>query len=57
MSIAHDVMFTQIWSKKGIKKFGEQEVAAMLKEYQQFNDGPIPRNPIFEPINNEELSS
>ena len=32
MSLANDVMFTKMSEKKGIKKFGEQEVAAMFKE-------------------------
>ena len=28
----------------------------MFNEYQQLNDGPMPGNPVFGPINNEELS-
>ena len=28
----------------------------MFKEYQQLKYGPIPGNPVFGPINNEELS-
>ena len=32
MYLAHNVMFTQISAKKGIKQFGEQEVVAMFKE-------------------------
>ena len=27
----------------------------MFKEYQNFNDGPIPENPFFGPINNDEF--
>ena len=27
----------------------------MFKEYQHFNDGPMPGKPVFGPINNEEL--
>ena len=27
----------------------------MFRQYQQLNDGPIPGNPGFVPINNEEL--
>ena len=48
--LAHDVMFTQMSGKKGIEKFGEISVAAMFKEYQQFNDGPMPGNLVFGPI-------
>ena len=29
----------------------------MFKEYQQFNDGPIPGKPVFVPISNAELIS
>ena len=32
MYLVHDVMFTQISAKKGIKNFGERSVAAMFKE-------------------------
>ena len=28
----------------------------MFKYYQQLNYGPMPRKPVFVPINNEELS-
>ena len=50
MSRAHDAMFTQMSAKKGIENFGEISVAAMFKEYQQFNDGPMPGKPVFGPI-------
>ena len=53
ISCANYVMFTQISEKKGIKHYGELEVTAILTEYQQFNDGPMPGNPVFVPINNE----
>ena len=42
MYLSHDVMFTQMSSKKGTKQFVEWAFAAIFKEYQQFNDGPIP---------------
>ena len=53
MYLANYVIFTQISEKKGIKHYGELEVTAILTEYQQFNDGPMPGNPVFVPINNE----
>ena len=33
--LAMDVTFTQITSKKGIKRLGDRAVAAMYKEYTQ----------------------
>ena len=51
MSLEHAIMFPQIPAKKGIKQFGEREVAAMFKEYQQLDDGPIPGNPVSGTIN------
>ena len=43
--------------KKLIKQFGERSVSAMFKEYQKSNDKPMPGNPVFGPISNEELRS
>ena len=48
-SIAHDVMFTQMSAKKGIKLFGETAVAAMFKEFHQMDRGPMPGKPVFGP--------
>ena len=42
--------------KEGIKRFGEQVVAAMSKEYQQLNYVPMPGKPFLGPISNDELS-
>ena len=39
-------MFKRMLAKNGIKKFGELAVADMFKEYQKFNDGPMPGNPL-----------
>ena len=36
--------------KEGIKRFGEQEVAAMSKEYQQLNYVPMPVNPFWDQL-------
>ena len=57
MSLAHDVIFTHISAKKVINQSREREVVAMLKEYQKLNDRPMPGNPVFGTINNEELRS
>jgi hypothetical protein len=48
-SVAHDVMFTQMSAKKGIKLFGETAVAAMFKEFHQMDRGPMPGKPVFGP--------
>ena len=39
MKMATDVMFNKMNSKAGIKKFGEQTIAAVFKEFKQINDG------------------
>ena len=53
MSVAANYLFTQVTehaqmsAKAGIKKFGDQAVAAMLSEYKQLNEGPMPGKPVF----------
>ena len=42
---------TQMSAKAGIKKFGDQAVAAMISEYKQLNAGPAPGKPVFGCIN------
>ena len=46
---AHNVMFTQMNAKKGIKQFGERAVAAIFKEFRQMDKGPMPGKPVFGP--------
>ena len=41
MKVETDVMFTQMSEKSGIKKFGEKEVAATVKEYKQIEKRTI----------------
>ena len=43
-------MFTQLSAKAGIKKFGETEIEAMFKEFNQSNKGAIPGNLAAIPI-------
>ena len=50
MSHTHDVVLTHMSEKNGIKQFGEWAVAAMIEEYQQLNDGPIPENPFLDQL-------
>ena len=35
------VMFTQMSTKEGIKQFGEKDIAAMVKELKQLNNGAM----------------
>jgi hypothetical protein len=56
MSLATKVMFTQMNTKEGIKRFGERAIAAMYKEYKQIDEGPIPGKPVFGVFNSTKLS-
>ena len=44
-------------AKAGIKKFGDRAIAAMLSEYRQLNNGPMPGKPVFGCINPDDLTS
>ena len=55
-SIACGVMFTQMSAKKGIKMFGERAIAALLKEYNQMDKGPMPGKPVFGAVDYHTLS-
>jgi len=55
-SIACVVMFTQMSAKKGIKMFGERAIAALLKEYNQMDKGPMPGKAIFGEVDYHTLS-
>jgi len=44
------VSFTQMSAKRGIKKFGERAVAAMIKEFKQIHEGPMPGKPVVRPV-------
>ena len=50
MNRATGVLFTQMSAKKGIKKFGERAVAAMIKEFKQIHEGPMPGKPVIRPV-------
>jgi hypothetical protein len=62
MDIATNVIFTQMSeysqmsAKAGIKRFGEQAVAAMWKEYKQLNEGVVPGKPVFGSVDPKSLS-
>ena len=51
-----DGEFAQMSAKKGIKKFSQEAIAAMIKEFTQFNDGVMPGNPVVEPVDPTTLT-
>ena len=60
---AMNVMFTQIEDEfaqipahEGIKKYGEQAVAAMIKEFEQLDNGAIPGKRVVSPIDVSTLT-
>ena len=56
MKVATDVIFTQIYEKAGINKFGEKEVAATVKDYRQIDKWPMDGKPVVTPIDPDMLS-
>ena len=53
-----NVVFTQMSASKGIKKFGERGLAAIIKEFTQLNEGAVPsqNKPVVIPIDPETLT-
>ena len=51
-----NVLFTQVSAKEGIKRWGEEAIAAIVKELKQLQDGAIPGRPVIEPVNYEDLT-
>ena len=56
VDIACKVMFVQMSARKGIKMFGEEAVAALMKEYSQLDQGAMKGKPVICPINPDQLS-
>ena len=50
MTIAMNVMFTQMQAIRGIKLFGEKAIAAIVKELKQFEHRPMPGKRVVEVI-------
>ena len=42
MKLACDVIFTQMSANTGINKYEESEVATMINEFTQLNEGTVP---------------
>ena len=50
------ILTQQMSAKKGIKKFGEKAVAAMIKEFSQLDQGAFPGKPVIDTIDADSLS-
>ena len=48
--------FAQMQAHKGFKMFGDEAIAAMLKELTQLDQGAFPGKPVVEPIDPDTLS-
>ena len=49
-------MFAQMSARKGIKKFGEKAIAALIKEYKQLDQGAVKGKPVICAINPDDIS-
>ena len=57
MRIATNAIFTQMQATNGFKLFGDNSVAAMLKELKQLEHGPIPRKRVLRALDPDSISS
>ena len=53
---ALSAIFTQMSAKQGMKTFGEEVVAVMLKELKQLDQGAMPGKPVVIPIDVTKLT-
>ena len=56
MQAAVNGMFNQIHAKKVINLFCESIIVTMIKELKQLDEGAMPGNPVFIPLNPAELT-
>ena len=54
--VAVKVIFTQMSARKGLKLHPEESFAALVKEYRQMDEGPMPGKPVFEPVYAHDLT-
>ena len=50
------MMFTQMQEKKGIEKFGEWDIAALVKELKKFNERVVPGKTVVCLVNPNTLT-
>ena len=51
-----NVLFTQVSAKEGIRRRGDEAIAAIVKELKQLHDGAMPGRPVIEPVKYTKLS-
>ena len=56
MTVAKEVMFTQMSAKSGIYFFCERSIADMFRESKKLNGGKITGKPDFGTINTDRLT-
>ena len=56
MQAAVNVVFMQMHANKGIKLFGEMDIAATIKELKKLYEGAMPGNTVVIPIDPDELT-
>ena len=49
-------VFTQVSTKEGIKRWGEDAIAVIMKELKQLQDGAMPGRPVIEPVDYLDLT-
>ena len=56
MQAAANVIFTNMYAKKGIKLFGEKAISAMIKKFKQLYEGAMSVNLVVIPSDTDELT-
>ena len=56
MKIVCNVIFTQMNAKAGFKKYEAPDVAAMVKEFTQLNEGAVPGKSVVVHIDDNSLT-
>ena len=51
-----NVLLTQVSAKEGIRRWGGEAIAAIMKELKQLQDGAMPGRPVIEAVNFSDLT-
>ena len=51
-----NVLLTQVSAKEGIRRWGEEAIAAIMKELKQLQDGAMPGRPVIEAVSQSDLT-
>ena len=49
-------MFTQVSAREGIQRWGDQAIAAIVKELKKLQEGAMPGKPVIEAIDPNKIS-